>query len=92
MDRRNLPAQLLMLLVLMWMTMPEHQRREFLMRMIARGLKLTDRAASALGRSGMRQELVGVEEPPAYDAAYRLMSGPRQRLVRLYNGLRGATL
>lgn len=85
-------VELLVTLGALWLSLPEHRRREILMRTVSSSQRLTERLARWSGRVGIRDELRGDEAAAqvSYDAAYRLMTGPRERLGKLYDKLRGA--
>ena len=85
-------VEVLVTLGALWVSLPEHQRREFMMRMVTKSQRLTERAARRFGRVGIRDELRGNEAAAqvSYEAAYKLMTGPRERLSKLYDKLRGA--
>lgn len=83
---------LLILLLALWISLPEHRRRAILMRLAATSKEHVHRIAQATGRYGISRELS--RDTPAssaaYGAAYDLMTGPYQRLSAWYDSLRQA--
>jgi hypothetical protein len=82
-------AALLLTLVMIWMTLPEHQRRLIMMRAVHRLKVAAARAARSEGHAGMANELAGQHGDAArrYGAAYHL-SRWRDSLARTLDSFR----
>lgn len=82
-------AALLLTLVALWMTLPEHQRQLTMMRLTAFGQRLAARAARVEGHAGMGDELVGHtgDAERRYSLAYSL-SRARDTFGRALDSMR----
>lgn len=88
-DRAKLIAlvvNLIMLLGLCWISIPEHRRAELGMRISARMRRSSQRLAQNIAGWAMRYDLEGNREAAAlgYELAYNLMTGPYATAARWY--------
>lgn len=87
-----LAANMIMLLGLCWISIPEHRRVELGMHVSRRMRRETQRLAQMMGRWAVRHDLAGEQDAAqaAYDMAFRIMTGPYAAAVRQYERARGA--
>lgn len=74
---------------MLWTMVPEHRRREWRMRLLLAGRKMTGTCARRAGAASMRAELATGQ--PEYTVTYGL-SLAREWLARAYDRTRGVTL
>lgn len=82
-------AALIVTLMMIWFTIPEHQRRQLVMRAAHNAQRAAGRAARREGHRGMGEELAGRAggAERAYGAAYQL-SRARDRMAALIEEMR----
>lgn len=87
-----LVANLIMLLGLCWISIPEHRRAALGMRVSARMRRETQRLARMVGQWAIQHDLAGDHDTAqaAYDLAFRIMTGPYEAAVRRYERARGS--
>lgn len=88
-DRAKLIAlavNLIMLLGLCWISIPEHRRAEIGMRISHRMRRSSQRLAQTVAGWAMQHDLAGNGDTAAlgYELAYNLMTGPYQTATRWY--------
>lgn len=85
-------ANLVMLLGLLWISIPPHRRIELGMRVSNRLRRNTQRMALMVAEWAMAHELRGEHEAAqaGYDMAYRIMTGLHDRAVSWYDSGRSA--
>lgn len=82
-------VELMSIAVAIWITIPDHQRHEGLMRLAQQGRKAALGCARLMGSWAMRRELAGAGETIGYRWALGLMLGPYAQASRLYDRFRG---
>ncbi len=82
-------AALVLTAVMVWFTLPEHQRRLAAMRLALLAQRAAGRAARSEGHAGMGDELAGRagDAERRYSAAYQL-SRARDAFTRVLEGMR----
>lgn len=75
----------------LWLSLPEHKRREIQMRTVSKMRSRTQSLARTSARWAMYRELDGSGEGVGYSIAYDLMTKPYQKFSRIYDRLRGAS-
>lgn len=87
-----LVANMIMLLGLCWISIPEHRRVELGMHVSARMRRETQRLARMMGQWAIQHDLAGDQQAAqaAYDMAFRIMTGPYAAAVRRYERARGS--
>lgn len=88
--RLQILVDLIGMAVTIWIVVPEHKRREWLMWTVKNTQKAAQWTACRSGRFGIRRELAGDKDTAnaGYSMAYELMTGPYRRIGAWYDKMR----